>query len=100
MQTSFEGIWVPVVTPFRDEAIDHPALARLARHLAARGIAGLVAGATTGEGALLVGGELEAVFSTLREAVPKLPSVCLTLRHRPRSFTRAVSQGFVPRACW
>ena len=80
MQTSFEGIWVPVVTPFRDEAIDHPALARLARHLAARGIAGLVAGATTGEGALLVGGELEAVFSTLREAVPKLP-VVLGLSH-------------------
>jgi 4-hydroxy-tetrahydrodipicolinate synthase len=75
MQTNFEGIWVPIVTPFRGDDIDHAALTRLAHHLAAQGIAGLVAGATTGEGALLRIGEQEAVFATLRDAVPTLPIV-------------------------
>lgn len=80
MQTKFEGIWIPLVTPFRDNRIDHPALALLARHLASHGIAGLVAGATTGEGALLEPGELEEIFATLRAAVPGLPLV-LGLSH-------------------
>ncbi|KAF1047876.1 MAG: 4-hydroxy-tetrahydrodipicolinate synthase [Herbaspirillum frisingense] len=75
MQTCFTGVWVPIITPFLGEQIDHPALARLARHLALQGVAGLVVGATTGEGALLQAGEQEALFATLSEAVPGLPLV-------------------------
>lgn len=75
MQANFEGIWVPIVTPFKGDAVDHAALAKLARYLEASGIAGLVAGATTGEGALLTLAEQEAVFGTLRDAVPALPIV-------------------------
>lgn len=75
MQTIFEGIWVPIVTPFHGEDVDHAALGRLARHLANHGVNGLIAGATTGEGALLQAGEQEAIFATLREAVPELPVV-------------------------
>ena len=66
MHPNFEGIWVPIVTPFRNGAIDHGALAGLVRHLSSQGISGLVAGATTGEGALLAPGEQESLFSTLR----------------------------------
>lgn len=75
MQTSFEGIWVPIVTPFSGDEVDHQALGRLARQLAQKGIAGIVAGATTGEGALLDDNELCAIFTTLSEAVPSLPIV-------------------------
>ncbi|NUU01579.1 4-hydroxy-tetrahydrodipicolinate synthase [Herbaspirillum robiniae] len=75
MQTGFNGVWVPIITPLLDGAIDHAALARLARHLAAQGIAGLVVGATTGEGALLQVGEQEALVATLRAAVPAMPLV-------------------------
>ena len=75
MQANFEGIWIPIITPFKGESVDHVALTKLAQHLEGHGIAGLVAGATTGEGALLTQGEQEAVFSTLRAAVPKLPIV-------------------------
>ncbi|AOI47342.1 4-hydroxy-tetrahydrodipicolinate synthase [Burkholderia oklahomensis C6786] len=75
MQSRFEGIWLPIITPFHDGEIDHPALARLARHYAAEGIAGFVAGATTGEGALLRASEQEAIFATLRDATPNLPIV-------------------------
>jgi 4-hydroxy-tetrahydrodipicolinate synthase len=75
MQTNFEGIWVPIVTPFQGETVDHAALTRLSRYLAEQGVTGLVAGATTGEGALLRPGEQEAIFSTLRRAVPAMPIV-------------------------
>jgi len=75
MPLHLEGIWIPIVTPFRDDAIDHAALTRLARDLTAAGISGFVAGATTGEGALLSMDEQAAVFNTLRHAAPHLPVV-------------------------
>lgn len=75
MRLQLEGVWVPVVTPFRDDVIDHEALTRIARHLESQGVAGLVVGATTGEGALLQSGELEALFGTVRKAVPALPVI-------------------------
>ncbi|WP_179401070.1 4-hydroxy-tetrahydrodipicolinate synthase [Burkholderia guangdongensis] len=77
MHTQFEGIWLPIITPFHDggDTIDHAALARLARHYADAGIAGFVSGATTGEGALLDPHEQEAVYTTLRAAVPDRPIV-------------------------
>ncbi|MET5021326.1 dihydrodipicolinate synthase family protein, partial [Burkholderia pseudomallei] len=56
MQSRFEGIWLPIVTPVHARetgTVDHAALARLARHYSDEGSAGFVAGATTGEGALL-----------------------------------------------
>lgn len=68
MQTRFEGIWLPLITPFHHGDVDHAALARLARRYAAAGIAGFVAGATTGEGALLDAREQDAVFATPRRA--------------------------------
>jgi 4-hydroxy-tetrahydrodipicolinate synthase len=73
MHTNFEGIWIPIVTPYQGNAVDCEALTRLAQDLAQRGISGFVAGATTGEGALLKEGELERIFTTLREAVPSIP---------------------------
>lgn len=75
MQSRFEGIWVPIITPFNGEVVDHAALARLAQHLATQGVAGFIAGATTGEGALLSLDEQAAVFATLRTAVPEVPVV-------------------------
>ncbi|KVN36191.1 4-hydroxy-tetrahydrodipicolinate synthase [Burkholderia pyrrocinia] len=75
MQTRFEGIWLPLITPFHAGEVDHAALARLARRYAATGIAGFVAGATTGEGALLDACEQDAVFATLRDAAPDHPIV-------------------------
>jgi 4-hydroxy-tetrahydrodipicolinate synthase len=62
-------MWVPIVTPFRHGAVDHAALQALARSLAADGITGLVAGATTGEGSSLSQAEQLAVFRSLRDAL-------------------------------
>jgi 4-hydroxy-tetrahydrodipicolinate synthase len=65
--TRFEGIWVPIVTPFSEGRVDHPALRQLARSLADDGIKGLVACATTGEGSSLSQAEQIAVFQSLRD---------------------------------
>jgi len=76
MHQIFQGIWVPIITPFMAEEVDHAALAHIARHLAGQGIAGLVAGATTGEGASLSSREKIAVFETLRNTLgPNYPLV-------------------------
>ena len=76
MHTRFSGLWLPIITPYAaDGGIDHTALAALAQDRAQHGLAGLVAGATTGEGVLLSADEQEAVFATLRAAVPQLPIV-------------------------
>ncbi|MBC2658987.1 4-hydroxy-tetrahydrodipicolinate synthase [Pseudomonas sp. MSSRFD41] len=68
--SSFQGIWVPIVTPFRHGAIDFAALRRLAAHLLESGVAGLVACGTTGEAAALDKAEQLAVLDALLELAP------------------------------
>jgi len=48
-----EGVWVPVVTPFRDGRIDGDSFARLLDHLRAKGVSGVVVAGTTGESSVL-----------------------------------------------
>ncbi len=43
------GVWVPLVTPFRQGRVDEASLRNLVEHLVAQGVAGLVALGTTGE---------------------------------------------------
>lgn len=71
--TSFTGIWVPLVTPFRHGNIDFPALQNTAQHLLASGISGLVACGTTGEAAALTEDQQLAVLDALIEAAPAHP---------------------------
>jgi 4-hydroxy-tetrahydrodipicolinate synthase len=61
----FSGIWVPVITPFADGAVDHAALRRLVRLYADAGVTGLVALGTTGEPAALDAAEQDAVLATV-----------------------------------
>jgi 4-hydroxy-tetrahydrodipicolinate synthase len=75
MQTRFAGIWVPIVTPFRQNEIDFPALRKLARHLHQSGIAGLVVCGSTGEAAALSDAEKIAVLDAVLQAVPDCPVV-------------------------
>ncbi|MCK9684482.1 dihydrodipicolinate synthase family protein [Scleromatobacter humisilvae] len=70
----FSGVWIPIVTPFRDRRVDHEALAALVRRLAADGVAGFVVCATTGEAPLLADDERVAVLGTVK-ANTSLPLV-------------------------
>ena len=53
------GVWLPLITPFKDEAIDAASLRRLVRHYASKPVDGLIVGATTGEGLTLDEAEIE-----------------------------------------
>lgn len=75
MRTSFDfsGLWIPLVTPFRDAAVDHGALAGLVKHYAAAGVRGFVACGSTGEAAALDKAEQLAVLDTVLQAAGTLP---------------------------
>lgn len=63
------GIWLPLVTPFRDGALDERSLARLVGHYAALPIDGLIVAATTGEGLTLDPGETERLATAAAAAL-------------------------------
>src|SRR5450830_1650435 len=73
--TSFEGIWVPLITPFHDGRIDFPALQALACSIVDAGVSGLVACGSTAEAAALDDDEQLAVLDAIIAAVPGCPVV-------------------------
>ncbi|NVZ66362.1 4-hydroxy-tetrahydrodipicolinate synthase [Pseudomonas gingeri] len=68
--SSFQGIWVPIVTPFINQAIDFVGLRRLVGHLLESGVDGIVVCGTTGEAAALGKHEQLAVLDAVLERVP------------------------------
>jgi 4-hydroxy-tetrahydrodipicolinate synthase len=48
-----EGLWLPLITPFRNGRLDETSLKRLLRHYAGEPVDGLILAATTGEGLTL-----------------------------------------------
>ena len=87
----FSGLWIPLVTPFRDGAVDHAALARLTAHLARTGIRGVVVCGSTGEAAALSKEEQLACLRTVAAHAGGLPLVMgLSGHHLPD--TRACVQ--------
>lgn len=71
----FSGIWVPLVTPYVDGAVDHDGLRRLVQGLGSTGIAGLVVCGSTGEAAALDEAEQAAVLRTVQESCADLPVI-------------------------
>ena len=67
----FSGLWLPLITPFRNDVVDHTALARLVQHYSKTGIAGLVVCGSTGEAAALNEPEQLAVLDTVLKTVQK-----------------------------
>lgn len=68
--SNFRGIWVALVTPFRDGAVDFPALQGLVAHLLEQGVTGLVVCGTTGEAAALSHDEQLEVLDAVLQWVP------------------------------
>lgn len=75
LSQSFSGIWVALVTPFKNGMVDHAALTDLARHIVAAGVAGLVVCGSTGEAAALSEDEALEVLHTVIAAVPTCPLI-------------------------
>ena len=53
LETQLQGLWLPLVTPFRDGELDEASLRRLVRHYAGGPIDGFILAATSGEGMTL-----------------------------------------------
>lgn len=94
------GIWLPLVTPFRDDALDEPSLRRLLRHYAAQPIDGLILAATTGEGLTLDATETELLvgvaateLATIGRRLPIALGLC-------GSFTRTLLGTLRRTASW
>jgi 4-hydroxy-tetrahydrodipicolinate synthase len=77
--TDIRGIWLPLVTPFKDGRLDEVSLKRLLRHIAARPVEGLVVAATTGEGLMLDEDEAERVAAIAADEMGDLLPIYLGL---------------------
>ena len=73
-QPRIAGLWLPLITPFKDGALDEGSLARLVRHYAAEPVDGFILAATTGEGLTLDEDEterlIEVAAATLTRRLP------------------------------
>jgi 4-hydroxy-tetrahydrodipicolinate synthase len=67
------GVFLPLVTPFRDGALDEASLTRLVAHFTASPISGFVLAATTGEGLALDDDETERLVVLAAAAACGLP---------------------------
>ena len=99
-QSSLHGLWLPLVTPFRDDELDERSLRRLVRHYSALPLNGLVLGATTGEGLTLEREEIERLVFTVQDEVGRGRSAIATCLGLSGSNTRAMLRGLDETAAW
>lgn len=98
-QYVFQGVWVPLVTPFSGGAVDGGALRRLVRHYAAAGVDGLVVCGSTGEAASLDDAEQLAVLDAVLTEAGRLPVIMgLAGNHQGHVLQRLSAFGTRPLA--
>lgn len=94
---TLNGVWVPLITPFRSAVVDLESLRRLVEELITKGIAGLVVGATTGESLALSDEEVRRLVRAVREAgcgrVPVYAGVSGTSTAKAISSARVVEEA-------
>lgn len=74
MRSKISGLWLPLVTPFKDGAVDHSSYERLIDHYIARGVDGLFPLGTTGESPTLDEAEIdELVERTVARVAGRVP---------------------------
>jgi 4-hydroxy-tetrahydrodipicolinate synthase len=100
LRSFLHGLWLPLITPFRDGILDENSLRRLLRHYVAQPIDGLILAATSGEGLTLGMAELEWIVALARaemaEGKRTIP-ICLGLSG---SDTRKMCHTLDETAAW
>ena len=79
LQASLRGLWLPLITPFRNNALDEVSLRRLVQHYSPLPVDGLVLAATTGESLTLSPLETERLVRTVRDEAAKTRNLPLLL---------------------
>ena len=91
------GIWLPLITPFRDGAFDETSTRRLAQHYGREPVDGFILAATTGEGLVLDDDETRRLIETVAAALPVPKPVYLGLSG---SDTRKLVHRLAETASW
>ena len=99
LRTHLHGLWLPLITPFRDGALDEASLRRLVQHYHSRPIDGLVLAATTGESLTLDAGETERLVFAVRDEAGKARDLPILLG-LSGSNTRSLSDTLDRTAAW
>ena len=100
LRSLLHGLWLPLITPFRDGTLDETSLRRLIRHYAALPIDGLILAATSGEGLTLGTAELEWIVASTRSEMAggqRYIPICLGLSG---SHTRKMCHTLDETAAW
>jgi 4-hydroxy-tetrahydrodipicolinate synthase len=82
LETQLQGLWLPLITPFRDGELDETSLRRLVRHYAGGPVDGFILAATSGEGMSLDIAELEQLVTAVRAEISgakRYVPICLGL---------------------
>jgi 4-hydroxy-tetrahydrodipicolinate synthase len=82
LRDQLQGLWLPLVTPFRDGELDEASLRRLVEHYARGPVDGFILAATSGEGMTLEMAELERIVTLTRTAIAecrRTMPICLGL---------------------
>jgi 4-hydroxy-tetrahydrodipicolinate synthase len=97
MDTTIQGIWLPLVTPFREGELDEPSLRRMTRHYLGQPIDGLILAATTGEGLTIDDDETARLVDIVAAEVDGRIPVYLGVSG---SYTRKVAKMLAHTAAW
>jgi 4-hydroxy-tetrahydrodipicolinate synthase len=82
LRSHLQGLWLPLITPFRDGELDETSLRRLVRHYASGPVDGFILAATSGEGMSLGTAELERLVTAVRAEISdtrRYVPICLGL---------------------
>jgi 4-hydroxy-tetrahydrodipicolinate synthase len=96
-QPRIAGLWLPLITPFKDGRLDEGSLARLVRHYAAEPVDGLILAATTGEGLTLDDAETERLVAVTAAVLTRRLPVYLGLSGAD---TRKLAAALARTATW
>lgn len=99
-RSTLHGLWLPLITPFRDGVLDEVSLSRLVTHYAAEAIDGLILGATTGEGMALDDDEAERLVAAARAALAEAGRAMPVYLGLSGSDTRKLIKTMARTAAW
>jgi 4-hydroxy-tetrahydrodipicolinate synthase len=100
LRNYLHGLWLPLVTPFRNGELDETSLRRLVAHYASGPIDGLILAATSGEGLALSTSELERLVNVVREELDarrRFLPICLGMAG---AVTRKMQEVLDKTAAW
>ena len=103
MQTQpidIQGLWLPLITPFRDGELDEISLRRLIGHYAAEPLDGLILCATTGEGITVDASETRRIVSIAADELAQIGSRLPVLLGLSGSDTKQVVHTVQDTASW